>query len=251
MTFNDTSTAKSGLIQQCEINLFGDAPFGQISNNTNRLAIFTNYLNEAVSRYAHIALMSDYNWEFDDRNNTDIPIGKTPVTSGQQDYSFATEHDIVSAVEFKNSANQWYALDEIDERFFSENNVSITQYMAGATGLPTQYAKVANSIFLFPAPNVTDTPGDNTTWSLKVHFKRAPTHYTVADTTKVQGFTELHATYPSDYASWKYASNRSMPMTNRLRTEIQIWEEQKIPDFYSKRSAEHSKIIRPKYKTSR
>ncbi len=244
MQFNNT-TDKNGLIQQCEINLFGDAPFTQISSNSNRLAIFTNYLNEARSRYATLALMSDYNWEWDDRNQTDLPIGTTAIVASQQDYGISTEHIIITAVEIKDTAGNWIPLEEIDERFFTENNVSISQYLANTTGQPRQYTKVANSILLYPTPNYSQAA------SLKVHFKREPTYYTSADTTKVQGFTNLHATYLSDYASFKYALVHSMGMTNRLRDEVTLWEENVIPNFYSKRSAEHSKIIRPKYRSSR
>lgn len=246
MVFNDTSN-KNGLIQNCEINLFGDNPFGQISGNTSRLAIFTNFLNEAISRYAHLALMSDNNWEWDDRNQTDIPIGTTSIAQGVQDYSVSTEHTIITGVEVKDSSGNWYSLRELDERFFTENDISISQYTANTTGVPWEYTKVANSIFLFPAPNYSQAA------SLKVHFKRAPTYYTVSDTTKVQGFSDLQATYLSDYASWKYAASRNLPQStvNRLRQEIQIWEEKKIPELYAKRSAEHSKIIRSTYRTSR
>lgn len=244
MVFNDT-TSKNGLIQQCEINLFGDAPFGQISDNSSRLQIFTNYMNEALSRYATIALMSDYNWEWDDRNQVDLPIGTTQLFLGQSLYSFATEHTIVTAVEVKDVAGNWYALDEIDERYFAENNVSISAWQSGANGIPYQYTKVANSIKLYPAPNYTQLA------SLKVHFKRAATFYVSTDTTKVQGFTDIHATYLSDYASWKYAMVRSMAMMDRLRGEITVWESQTIPELYSKRSAEHSKFIRSTYRSSR
>lgn len=244
MVFNDTVN-KNGLIQQCEINLFGDTPFGQISGNTNRLSIFTNYLNEAASRYSHIALMSDFNWEWDDRNQTDLPIGTTTVVTGQQDYAFATEHIIITGVEIKNNAGIWVALQELDERYFTENNVSISQYLGNATGMPYQYTKVANSVFLFPAPNYTQTA------SLKVHFKRGPSYYVSTDITKPQGFSDLQATYLSDYASWKYAFARSLPLADRLRQEIQIWEEMKIPELYSKRSAEHSKVIISRYRSSR
>lgn len=244
MQFNNTSD-KNGLIQNCEITLFGDAPFGQISGNTSRLAIFTNYLNEAVSRYAHLALMADGNWEWDDRNQTDLPIGTTSITANIQDYAIATEHTIITGVEVKDTAGNWSALGEIDERYFIENDVSISNFMAGATSIPTNYTKVANSIFLFPTPNYTQAT------SLKVHFKRAPSYYVSSDTTKEQGFSDIQATYLSDYASWKYASARGLPVANSLRQEIQIWEEQKIPQLYSKRSAEHSKIIRARYRTSR
>jgi hypothetical protein len=214
------------------------------------LAIFTAFANEGLSRYGQIALMADNDWEWDDRNQTDLPIGKTAVTSGQQDYSFSTEHSFIEAVEFKDTAGNWYALKEIDERYFTENNKSITEY-ASVAGLPLEYRKVANSVILYPAPNFTDNAGDNTTWSLKVHFKRGPSYYTTSDTTKVQGFTDLHSNYLTDYTTWKYANTRNMPIADKLRMEIQIWEEQRIPEFYAKRSAEHSKIIRSKYRSSR
>lgn len=244
MTFSDT-TNKNGLIQQCEMNLFGDAPFGKISGDSSRLAIFTNYLNEALYRYAYFALMSDYVWEFDDRNYTDLPIATTAITLNQQDYAISSEHMIITGVEIKDTSGNWNALNEIDERYFVENNISISNYMSTPTGFPTQYTKVANSIFLFPIPNFTQAA------SLKVRFKRAPVVFQSTDTTDVQGFSDIQVNYLSDYASWKYASNRSMPMTNRLQQQVLDWEERKIPDLYSKRSAEHSKIIRSTYKTSR
>lgn len=244
MQFNDVA-GKSGLIQQCEINLFGDSPFTQISSNTSRLAIFTNYLNEALARYAQIALMSDYNWEWDDRNQTDLPIGTTALVASQPDYAFSTEHAIVTAVEVKDASGGWHALMELDERFFAENNFSISEYNK-TPGTPYQYTKVANSIMLFPPANYAQAA------SLKVHFKRPPSYYTVADTTKLQGFTDMHATYLSDYATWKYASRPPVQANvNILREEIKRWEEDVIPSLYSKRSAEHSKIIRPVRRSSR
>lgn len=240
--FNDT-TNKSGLIQWCERDIYGESPYGQISGNASRLATFTSLINEAYSRYGILALMSDNRWKWEDTNNTDLPIGITNLVSGQQDYSISTEHIMIDQVEVMDSSGFWHGLGEINTGLFSNNDYSLSQYLANNSsgGIPVEYQKVGNSIFLNPKPNYNSTGG------LKIRFKRGPNYFstTVAspDTTKAPGFTSMHHSYLTDYAVWKYALPRVMPQATTFGQLVSQWENEKIPEFYDKRSGEHSKRL--------
>lgn len=249
-SFSDT-TNKNGLIQWCERDLFGESPYAQISGNAPRLATFTGLINEAYARYAILALMSDNRWQWDDTNNTDLPIGTTNLVSGQADYSFGTDQVIIEQVEVQDSAGFWHGLSEIDEGLFSQNNFSLSQYLAnyGSGGIPWEYQKVANSVFLNPKPNY------NLTGGLKIRFKRGPSYFstTVAspDTTKAPGFTSMHHSYLTDYAVWKYSLSRGLPQASTFGQLVAQWENEKIPEFYDKRSHEHSPRLLSAFRSSR
>jgi hypothetical protein len=242
MQFSDTATL-TGLIQDCEQQLFGDQGFGQISGNANRLKQFTNLLNRALDRYVGIALQNDGGWEFDDSNYTDYPIGTSSITSGQQDYPLTVEHMMIIGVEILNASSQWSSLYEIQDRDFLRSGVSPSNYRSGATGIPTEYRKVANSLFLYPTPNFTQAA------SLKVHFQRPPSYFTYTDTTKVPGFAAIQHPYLSTYASWLYARSKQMPIKNDLAVDVRRWEEVEIPLFYATRSKDTETIIRPRNRT--
>ncbi len=245
MTFNDTAT-KNGLIQQCEINLFGDNPFGTISGNADRLAIFTNFIDEAYSKYAILALQSDNSWQFDDSNYTDFPIATTDLVANQPDYTLATEHIIIDQVEILDTTGTiWRALPEIDERQFTEYQRSLSQFNNNVPGQPIYHAKIGASIYLFPTPIYSVTNG------VKVRFKRAPDFFVVGDTTKEPGFTSLHHTYLSDYATWRYSFSRGMPMYARYQDLVVRWEQADIPAFFADRSLEHPTIMRSKTRRTR
>lgn len=233
MDFNDTVN-KDGLIQNCEINLFGDSPFGTISSNADRLQIFTNFLNEGYSRYGMIALQSDNSWQFDDRNNTDLPIATTNMSANTPDYSLATEHVIIDQVEMlDNTGTVWLPVPEMDERLFAEFKQSLSQYNNNIAGIPQFHAKVGNSLYLYPTPNYSMTNG------IKVRFKRAPNLFTTASTTTQPSMPMFHTTYLTDYASAKYAQARlSTEIYNKYQSNVLKWEQVDIPAFYADRSLE-------------
>jgi hypothetical protein len=244
MDFNNT-TDKNGLIQTCEMNLFGDSPFGKISNDASRLTIFTNLINEAYSRYAIVALTADNSWQFDDSTFTDYPIGTTTLTAGQAMYTFNTDQVEIESVEILDSTGLvWKNLPEIDEREFPNYNQSLSQYYSGVSGQPSKHLKIANGFQLFPAPSYTVAGG------IKVRFKRAPNYFASTDTTRKPGINRMHQTYLTDYATWKYAFSRDMKVANKFQELVLRWEEKNIPEFYATRTSGRSTTIRSKYKRS-
>jgi len=238
--FNDT-TNNTGIMQMCEQNLFGDTGFGQITNNTQRLQIMTNYVNEGYSNFVSIAVRSDGKWQFDDNNYSDYPFAVCDLVANQQDYVFATNFLNITEIEVQNAAGIWYTMTEVDEQEYANDNVSMTQRFI-IPSMPYAFNRTANSIFLLPAPNYNKTGG------LKVKYQRPPLYFVYTDTTKVPGFSETLHPYLVNYATWKYAFSKQMPCTKDFGQEVMNYEQNKIPNFYASREKDHTKLIYPRYK---
>lgn len=252
LPFSDTSTAKSGIIQQIESNLFGDAPFGAITNNADRLIIITNIINQAMNRYAYIALKSDNSWYFDDNNYTDFPIGETDLVANRPDYLLNTDQIEVEQLEVLDPTGTiWLAVPQIDERSFAQYKNAESQYMNNTPGQPRVHIKRGNSIILYPTPNYGITLANNGKRGMRVRFKRPPLYFVTTDTTKSPGFNSMHCDYLVDYATWKYAFSRQMPIASQYAPMIVQWETEKIPLFYNKRSSEHPDRLKAKRSNSR
>ncbi len=241
--FSDT-TNNTGLIQYCEQNIFGDTGFGKISGDTSRLQIFTNYFNEAYSRYVTVAMKSDGKWQFDDNNYTDYPAAVTNLVANQQDYQFLTTFLNIIAVEVQNASGVWYTLSEVDEQEMSNDHVSMSQRFI-VPSQPWMFDRKANSIFLLPAPNYNKTGG------LKVKYQRPPSYFIYTDTSKVPGFAETFHEYLANYAIWKYAASKGMPFANTFKNMVDQAEQIEIPDFYSKREKDFVKNFYPRAKNRR
>jgi len=227
LQFSDTSSSKNGLIQECEFNVFGN--YGTISGNADLLATFTRNLNNALNTVATLIMSSDGRWQWDDNNNTDFPIATTnlvtTVGSEQQDYAFDVEFLRVLRVEVKDVNGNWVLLSPIDQADIY--NQSLTDFLKTA-GLPQYYDKIGNSIFLYPKPLGTLVTA---TLGLKVYFQRPPSYFVIGDTTKVPGINSLFHRLLALYASWDYASLKTMANANALAEKVVI-EKDALAEWY-------------------
>lgn len=229
ISFNDTSSAKNGLIQVCEFEIFGEQDYGKISGNANLLATFTRGLNDGLNRVSSLILQSDGRWQWDDTNSTDYPIATTDLVttagSEQQDYTLAVSHLKILRVEVKDIAGNWNLLTPIDQA--DVNDQSLTDFLKTA-GMPRYYDKTANSIFLYPKPSaesVTSTGG------LRVFCQRPPSYFVTTDTTKTPGFNQLYHKLPALIASRDYALAKNLPIAKGLADRVAIEEDALIADY--------------------
>src|SRR3990167_4603896 len=95
-------------------------------------------LNNAYERVASLILKADGRWEWEDSNQTDLPIGTTALVANQTDYSLATTHLRITGVEVKDENGTWRKLEPIDKRDISDLGYSVTQEQT-VTGVPAQY----------------------------------------------------------------------------------------------------------------
>jgi hypothetical protein len=191
-------------------------------------------VNNALNRVASLILQADGRWQWDDDNQTDLPIATTTITTSQQDYSIAVTHLKIQRVEIKGNGGTYFTkLDPIDssDGQFIINNV--------LTGPPQYYDIVGDSVFLYPIPNYTQAA------SLKIYFQRGPAEFTSAEVTtgtKKPGFNSLYHDLVSLWASYDYAFSNGLENANAIFTEIQRKEDQIVKDYSRRNKDDPSRI---------
>ena len=193
-------------------------------------------LNKAIERCVSLIMKADSRWQFDDTNQTDLPIATATITSGQQDYQLATSHLTIDRVEVKDSAGNWTALSQIDQQELKgSEQIALAEYQS-TTGVPVEYDVVGGSIFLYPTPNYTQAS------SLKVYFTRPPVAYVLTadltDSTKVPGFNSLFHDLIPMHIAFDYAVVNGMQSANGYLANIQRME-QELNDFYGLRNRDY------------
>lgn len=247
MVYSDTVT-KLGLLQDCEVKLFGDNAYGQITGNTNRLYQFTARINRRQDKFFQLALTADGTWQLADTNDTDYKIAKRNLVSGQRDYQFALDMLVIDKVLVLTAASGglWREIKPIDihdddsdvTRSYLENN-------SGNVGVPTNYDKMANSVVCQPTPNY------NATLGLQVWFKGGPNYFVYNDTTKVPGFASIFHEYLSAGASLDYAIDRNMTeKINTLFPKVDAMEKA-IVAFFSNRKKDERNQMMPYYQNNK
>jgi len=177
MVYSDTS-AKDGIIQMIEqtTNL-GDA---SITGNTTRFAYFNNLVNNYYRLAAYLAWKADKNWAFDDTTNTTFSQPTTTLVNDQRDYTIPSTALRIHQVEVMNSSGNYYTLS-----YMPENDARLhSQKEQEASGIPTSYRLMGNSVKLYPAP---DTSVLTATEGLRISLDREVTPFAVTDTTKTPG----------------------------------------------------------------
>jgi hypothetical protein len=212
------------------------------TNNSNFSA--SNMLieiNNAYDRVASLIMEADGRWEWDDDNQTDLPVATTTLVDGQQDYTFATSHLSVDRVSVLDSDGNYQELTPISLEDIPGDPAEYYK----TDGLPTQYDKRGASIFLYPAPDATKV---TTALGLKVFFQRGPALYTSAEVTagtKVPGFNSLYHDLIAYWVAYNYGVAKGLPNTNQFFVEIDRKEKMLRKD-YAFRNKDERKIMTPK-----
>lgn len=182
------------------------------------------YANTAYDRVVSLIMESDGRWQFDDTNQTDLPIATTALVSGQTDYELSTAHLAVSRVEVKKTDGKWVLLKPIDP---ANITVAMNEFM-NVSGDPMYYDKSGNSLFLYPASNYSQAA------SLKVYFQRPPSYFVSGDTTKVPGFKTIYHELIPLWISYKYALANSRNNATTIFNAIQLIEKSLKKDYASR-----------------
>lgn len=218
MTFSDISTK-----------------FGLLTGNANvSAANRTIYLNTALNRVTSLILKADSLWQFDDTNQTDLPIATTGLVANQQDYSLATTHLTIDRVELKDQSGNWIKLAPIDRKELEQE--SLTDFLKTA-GTPAYYDLVGNSVFLYPKPSYTQSA------SLKPYFTRGPLEFSyttnqftdgTGSASSTPGFNSLFHNLVPLWMAYEYGIANDKSNVPLIYTEIQR-KEQELHDFYGLR----------------
>jgi len=182
------------------------------------------YANQAQSRIAGVIIGTDGRWNWDDSNQTNLPIGTTDLVSGQEDYSFDDEFLKVKKVQILDSSGATQRLTSKDMKDYT----STYQDNAASGGTPLNYDKDGRSIFLNPIPNYNSTAG------LKVYFQRTTKDITSFGATSPGFVSTNHGILAYMIAipyCMKYHQDRVVLFQNEVMRQMQA-----IEDFYTQRS---------------
>ncbi len=193
----------------------------------------TTYLNHWYHKVITMILDAQDEWNWDDSNQTDYPIGTTDLVAGQQDYTFPASLKIlkIQRVEYSPDGTNWYKVQpfDINERQLATDSASLTRDFQATS---PYYDIQANSIFLYPVPT------QNVTGGLKVWFQREPVEFTTSDTTKEPGIDEAWHRMLSVGASLEYAIAKNLPhLINTLSPMLQDYEA-RLRSYYSFKDAD-------------
>jgi hypothetical protein len=220
MVFNNIVDG-TGLIQEieriCNLGATG------ITSNSQKLIDFTARINNGLDRFYSIAFKYDALWNFDDRNQTDLPIATTNIVSGMGDYLFDDELLQVTEVFAKDSSGTFHALDVQDD----EDDPAA--YLNAVSGIPSRYELVGNSII------ISDTPNYNSTSGLKVTFKRNAPKFIPSNGSVPVGIPSLFHPYLARYAAFPYLVEKSLKHAGAVKQLI-LEDEAAIAQFISNRA---------------
>lgn len=220
MVFNDVAGGQ-GLCQDIDFLIGTDTtsyPLEQKARN----------INNAYDKVMSLILRSDAKWEFDDNNFDTLPIGTTNLVNGQVDYEIS-DSDFLEVVRVEIIQQNGDFLYGVPMTYEDLRGVAMTEWQK-TNGQPMYYDKVGNSIMLYPTPNFDYANG------LKVYFKRNPSYFTAADTTKQPGFARTFHKILSYYAAIDYCiANALDKKLQVLYVEVQRMEKA-LQDYFASRA---------------
>ena len=221
------------------LDLYSDCLWlcGILSSDTTTYPIkdITRNANYAGDRVSSLIMRSDNTWDWDDTNNTDLPIGTTTLLDGQQDYSIPVTQLKISRVRVKDSQGNYVVLEPVNRRDLTDSELTAT------AGMPSKYDLLGNSIMLYPKPATTNV---TTSAGLEVQFQRGFSYFVYTDTTKVPGFATPFHRLVSLYAALDYCeANELDKRVTRIQNKINALEAELV-EHYSRRAKDIQPSLR-------
>lgn len=205
-------------------------------NITDAVAI--EYLNFALDDYSSLVMRHDGRWKFDSPTNTDNPKGYAAAVSGQHQYNLATTFHQIDQVHFKVDG-KWRVLEAIDGRDYQDQAPDSVHSTAGT---PRYYDLDGQNIYLYPAPNFSDSGDGIANKSIRVRFSR-PVELVIALSESI-GISRIHRGYLVANICYQIASATNDPSLTVFRDEM-MQKERDIIDDLTVRDESRARVIRP------
>lgn len=186
--------------------------------------------NFALDQAVSLIMLHDKKWEWDDLNQTDLPVATTTIVSGQQDYSVATTHLKVLEVKVKDVNGYYQPLEKVQTEEIEDY---INQYTS--SGMPKYYGVRGNSIFLIPAPS---TAYVSATTGLRIYFQRGASYFAYDSTTKEPGIPSPFHRLVSLYPARDYCGINNLPGKKQNAEELIARLEAKLAEFFQDRAGD-------------
>jgi hypothetical protein len=167
---------------------------------------FLQSANLALDKVSALIMRFDNTWEYDDSNNTDLPIATTDLVAGQDQYSIATSHLKILRVRVTNRNGDYVTLSP-------KNRGELNDRTLDVDGTPLYYDKLGGNIFILPKPDYSGT--------IELQTQRGANHFATSDTVKEPGFNSLFHELVALYPSLDYTEIAGMDkQANKIRARI-------------------------------
>jgi len=197
-------------------------------------------VNTAFNRVASLIMRADNRWQWDDTNQTDLPIGTTALVADQADYTLATSHLTIDRIEVKATGGTWHLLVQKDQQDKKRRDaVAISNTISGVS---CEYDVIGSTLYLDPIPNYSQAA------SLKVYYTRGPVAFTSGDVstgTKEPGFASIFHDLIPQWIAYDFALvNEPEKAAGFMNTITRM--EAELKSFYGSRDRDFVGALAPK-----
>lgn len=124
-------------------------------------------VNEEYKNVARHIWEVAYGWQYDDTNQTTLPIASTTLVNNQQDYEMPSTAQRIYRVEVKDSNGNFQLIPPIDQADVTQ---AMSEFMKTA-GMPQYWDIVGRSLMFYPTP-VSGSGGVTLSAGLKIMVDR-------------------------------------------------------------------------------
>jgi hypothetical protein len=226
-------TNKQGLIQDIDFTTGADSIAYPLADKVRNI-------NRALDRVAYLIQIADKKWQWEDTNNSDLPVASTNLVAGQRVYELDTTFLEILKVAIKDESGNYHIVPQVDiyDADYRAKMILEDNPIQGQSQ-PTVYDLHGVNILVDPIPNYSSDAG------IKVWLKRNAQYFTTSDTTKEAGFNPQFHKYLSLYASYEYLSSakgNNLQLANQIRSEM-INMENAISQHYSMRNKDKPLVL--------
>lgn len=229
MQFNDTTT-NLGICQEID-GLCDTTPASYtLANKTRRI-------NNALEQVIGWIINCDGAWQWDDSNNTNLPIGTQTLVAGQSAYTFNDKFLQLLSVEIKDAGGDYNIIKQIDQKEF-DDTIPLEEAFE-TNGLPVYYDLISDdTIKLYPAPSATDV---TLVAGLRIKFKRTAHLFAADDTTAVPGFASPFHVILAYMAAIPYCMTYKKDRVSLYEKKVAELKDE-IIKHYSRRNQDKRKV---------
>jgi hypothetical protein len=193
----------------------------QLLNTTNTVYSLTDKANDAnttLKKIWSIIFDSYPGWEWDDRNNANLPIAYTGMITGQANYSLPPDASTIRDVEIlPQNSTTYQKLTPITQEIINQYGMS-DQSMFTSTGTPIYYRPIGSVIKLYPAPNYTQVE------SIRLTYDRGISPFVSTDTTKQPGIEPQFHEMVAIGMALEFSNRNVTSAINPFMNTWAIWE---------------------------
>lgn len=197
-------------------------------NTTVEIAQITRAVNKANKQIWSWIFMSFGGWQYEDQNQTGLPVATASIVANQQKYTLPSSALAVASVEWLNGTT-WEKLTPLSIEQI--NQYQSEKEFEDTPGTPRFYSLISNVLKLYPA---SDTAVSN---GLRIQIERGSVSFATTDTNVSPGFaSEFHEALATG-AAVELSRNNVLP---NYVGHLEDWRnyEKSIKDYYSARYQE-------------